>query len=89
MFGNKNKQLKKRYRELAGMLKERGNGSIKDLEEIKGKFCLQEGIKPIRVDEYLDLLEGAGLIEYIQGDKGWIYKKEKEWNMFMINIGDK
>ena len=88
MFGNKNKQLKKRYRELAGMLKEVGKGTIKQLEEIKTKFCIQEGVKALRVEEYLDLFEGAGLLEYIQGNKGWVYKEENEWNMFKIKVNN-
>jgi len=86
MFGSKNRQLKKRYLELAGMLKEIGEGNTKDLDKIKNRFCLQEGIKAIRAEEYLEMFEGVGLIEYLQGEKGWVYREKEEWLLFKVKV---
>ena len=83
---NRNRELRKRYMEMAAMLKEIGHGSIDQLDKVKHKFALQEGVRMDRATEYLDTLEGAGLIVFAQGDKTWKYNEDAEWELFKVNI---
>jgi len=78
--------MKNRLRELAGMIKRKKKGTMKELIEIRAKFCLQEGLKVERSEEYLSLLEDAGLITFLQGHKLWKYHPEREWELFNINV---
>lgn len=87
MFGKSStRALRKRYIELAAMAKEKAKGTLKDLEQIKNRFALQEGVKSDRVQEYLDIMEGAGLIVFTPGRKRWKYDSSAEWELFKINI---
>jgi hypothetical protein len=81
-----NEELRERYMELAGILKETKNGTSKSLKKILHKFALQEGVKMINAKEYLDVLKGAGLVVFDKGKKNWKYVPEEEWELFSINI---
>jgi hypothetical protein len=81
-----NEELRERYMELAGILKETKNGTSKSLKKILHKFALQEGVKMINAKEYLDVLKGAGLVVFDKGKKNWKYVPEEEWDLFSINI---
>jgi len=81
-----NEELRERYMELAGILKETKFGTSKSLKKILHKFALQEGVKMINVKEYLDVLKGAGLVVFDKGKKNWKYVPEEEWDLFSINI---
>jgi len=83
---NRNRELRKRYMELAALLKEIGHGSMDQLEKVKYKFVLQEGVRLDRANEYIDALEGVGLIVFAQGNKNWKYNEDAEWELFKINI---
>jgi len=80
------KRLHKGYRELAGMLKEQKSGTLKKLKKIRARFCLQEGLKKARADEYIELFEESGLIKFIDGRKKWVYNSDAEWELFKVNI---
>jgi len=83
---SRNRELRKRYRELAGMLKEKKKGTITTLDKILGRFSMQEGIKFTRAKEYLDLFERVGLIKLTSGRKRWEYNPDAEWELFRVNI---
>lgn len=85
-MGNVNEELRERYMELAGILKESREGTTKTLKTILHKFALQEGVKMINAKEYLDVLKGAGLVVFDRGKKNWKYVPEEEWDLFSINI---
>jgi len=72
--------------ELAGMLKEKGEGTMKELNVILARFCIQEGRTMKKTKEYLSGLQGAGLVEIKDGKKKWKYHPENEWDLFSINI---
>ena len=83
---SRNRELRKRYTELAGMLKEKGKGNMSTLNKLLGKFSIQEGIKFIRAKDYLELFERVGLIIITPGRKKWKYNIDAEWELFRINI---
>ena len=72
--------------ELAGMLKEVGKGTMKELTRILSRFCIQEGRTMRKTRDYLHVLEGAGLISFKKGDKTWKYNPENEWELFNVGI---
>jgi len=78
--------LRRRYLELAGMLKKAKSGGQKKLEKIVGKMAMQEGIKEARVWEYVELFKKAGLLTFLQGHKKWKYHPENEWELFKVSV---
>jgi len=83
---NKNRELRKRYRELAAMLKEKMKGNMVTLDKILGKFSMQEGIKFTRAKEYLNLFEMVGLVKITTGRKKWKYNSDAEWELFRVLV---
>ena len=72
--------------ELAAMFKEVSKGTEKSLKLILSKFCLQEGVSKRKVSEYFTLLRSSGLIKLTNGQKGWRYDPESEWELFKVEI---
>jgi hypothetical protein len=76
-----------RYKELAGMLKEKGEGTYNEFHQIISKFAVQEGLKRVTAQEYAETLVDFDLILMKEGSGEWRYNEEAEWDMFKINIG--
>ena len=72
--------------ELAGMLKKVKQGTQQKLEEVVGRMAIQEGLREVRVLEYIEAFRKAGLITFLHGHKRWKYHPEKEWELFNINV---
>ena len=70
--------LRGKLKELAGMIKEKSRGTAKDMEQVICRFCIQEGVKYSTAKEYLNILEGAGLVEMTVGCRKWNYIEENE-----------
>jgi len=85
-MGKLNKELRKRFIELAAMFKEKIKGTEIEAEEIIHRFVLQEGVRLRIVREYIEALEGAGLLIFSKGHKRWHYNPDAEWDLFKINI---
>ena len=77
---------RKRYMELAGMLKEKGSGHLKTLKRIVARFALQEGISGVKAKKYLLLLEESDLVVLSGGRKMWRYNSDAEWELFKVTI---
>lgn len=80
------KRMKERYRELAGMLKEKGKGVYKTLAKVVSRFAIQEGIREVKAWEYVGLFQKAGLLIMTDGLRKWRYNEDAEWELFKINI---
>ena len=80
------KRMNKRYRELAGMLKEEGKGNYNQYCRIISMFAAQEGVKRSTAEEYGETLQDAGLIVMKEGSGDWYYNEDSEWDLFSINI---
>jgi hypothetical protein len=78
----------KRMLELAAMLKEKGSGNEKDLKKILARFSIQEGLRAVVVDEYLDKLQESGLVVVTPGMRKWRYNPEEEYENFTVPIED-
>lgn len=86
-MGNENlKELRERYMELAGMLKEEHSGTSKTLKKMLHRFALQEGVKVEMAREYFNVLQGADLVSFSKGRKTWKYNSEEEWELFQITV---
>ena len=72
--------------ELAGMIKEKRVGSVKEISKILARFCLQEGRTMRKAREYLRTLEEAGLVSWKAGHKSWSFNSKEEWELFRVNI---
>ena len=77
---------KKRMVELAGILKEKKEGTITQLTRILKRFSIQEGVRLVKAKEYLSLFKGVGLIKFSSGSKRWKYNSKAEWELFSISI---
>ena len=77
---------RERIKELAGILKEKGEGTSKVLEKVLRMFSLQEGVRLITAQEYLQLFKDVGLISIFAGSKRWKYNPKAEWELFTIDI---
>ena len=80
------KRMTKRYKELAGMFKEKGSGTYNQYHEIVSKFAVQEGVKRSTAQEYAETLVDFNLILMKEGSGDWTYNKDAEWDLFRINI---
>ena len=84
---NQNQRARKeRMMELAGILKEKGKGSMTTLSKLLDKFAIQEGVRIVTAQEYLSLFKSVGLIKIAAGSKKWEYNEDAEWELFQINI---
>lgn len=79
-------RMNKRYVELAAMFKEYKKGSLLLKKKIVAKFCLQEGLRLEKGEEYCKTLIEAGLVTFTDGAKMWKYHPEEEWELFKVNI---
>jgi len=86
MKEEKNRELRRKYMELAGMLKEKRKGNMSTLDKILAKFSLQEGLRGERAQACLDRLEKAGLVIVSKGGKRWKYNEDAEWELFKISV---
>ena len=82
----RNKERKEQTLELAGMLKEKRKGTLKQLHKLIHKFCLQEGIVYDTATEYLKSFKAVGLLTIRKGSKTWKYNVDAEWELFKIEI---
>jgi len=81
-----NECLRERLMELAGMIKEKKEGTAKDMKRILGKFSLQEGVYPATARRYLQALKDAGLVVTVIGSRRWKYNPDEEWDQFTIDV---
>jgi hypothetical protein len=77
---------KKRMVELAGMLKEKGKGTMVTLERILNKFSMQEGVRLVTSQEYLSIFQSVGLVKIVSGSQKWLYNPDAEWELFTVQI---
>lgn len=80
------KRMNKRYRELAGMYKEVGQGNYNQFHQIASKFAAQVGVRRSTAKEYAETLTEIGLIIMKEGSGDWKYNEDAEWELFQINI---
>ena len=80
------RRVTERYRELAGMLKEKSKGTLITLEKIVTRFSIQEGLRPSKAKIYLNQLIKVGIIVITSGKKRWKYNSDAEWELFRIQI---
>jgi hypothetical protein len=86
MFGHEMRGRHKRIVELAGMMKEKNEGTKEDLDEIKAKFSIKVGVKEEITNEYLDLLIKSKLVIFQYGEESWKYNPEVEQEIFGVSI---
>ena len=86
MFGHEMRGRTRRLAELAGMCKEKGQGTIGDLEEIKAKFAIKKGLTEEVTDEYTTLLIKSKLLIFTYGQETWKYDPENEMEIFNVNL---
>lgn len=80
------KARKERMLELAGILKEKGKGTNKQLKKLIRLFSMQEGVRLITAQEYLQMFKDVDLVKVFVGSKRWKYNKAAEWELFNVQI---
>ena len=87
MFGNRNlKSRRKRMMELLGMCKEKGKGTMEELNQVLLEFAIKMGLRRETAQEYLDMITEKGFIVITHGDETWVYNAEREQEIFGVNI---
>ena len=86
MFGWEMKGKRKRTIELLGMCKEKGKGTIEDLNQILLTFALKLGLRRETAQAYLDMLIDKGFIVITHGEETWVYNGEREQEIFGVTI---
>lgn len=80
------KRMNKRYRELAGMLKEEVKGNYNQYQKVISMFATQVGLRRSTAEDYGETLQATGLIIMKEGSGDWYYNEDAEWDLFSINI---